>query len=470
MNDTRALLHQYTAEHSEAAFRELVARYINLVYGTALRRLDGDQALAEDCAQTVFIDLARRAAQLSSGVLLGGWLYQHTCHVAATLARGERRRRYREKIAMELHTLHDDATSDPARLAPILDDVIQNLGDEDRTAIVLRFFEQRDFRSVGEALGTKEDAARMRVNRALEKLHQLLGKRGWTSSTVALGAALTAAGAATAPAGLASTLAATALASAGFSSISFTFMHGFLMTKLKAAVLTTLLVGAVSTPWVLQQRTLNRQRAENQQTRAETARLTSEVARLNDLVARQAGEQTEARQQQSELAKLRGEVAALRRQKTEAAQAAKSGKTLRAPAADVSQETPADQEQQAIIKMGHAKNWMLAFFMYADKNQEQVPKDFEAAASFLPESGKNETVQAAQQFEILYQGSLFAISNPAAAIVLREAKPFPGPGGGWLRTYGFADGHIEMHRSADAHFEAWEEEHMAVLGPKAGGL
>ncbi len=49
----------------------------------------------------------------------------------------------------------------------ILDEAIDQLGSEDRTAILLRFYEQRDFRSVGAALGGSEDAARMRVSRAL---------------------------------------------------------------------------------------------------------------------------------------------------------------------------------------------------------------------------------------------------------------------------------------------------------------
>jgi len=66
------------------------------------------------------------------------------------------------------------------RVAPILDEAIDELGEKDRTAILLRFFEQHDFRSVGQALGVNEDAARMRVNRALEKLQDLIKPRGVT--------------------------------------------------------------------------------------------------------------------------------------------------------------------------------------------------------------------------------------------------------------------------------------------------
>ena len=44
------------------------------------------------------------------------------------------------------------------------------LREKDRRAIVLRFYEGRNLREVGLALGASEDAAKKRVNRALEKL------------------------------------------------------------------------------------------------------------------------------------------------------------------------------------------------------------------------------------------------------------------------------------------------------------
>ena len=93
--ESQQLLAEYAANGSEAAFRELVARYIDLVYSTALRLGDGDTQLAEDVTQTVFISLARKAASLSSAVMLGGWLHQHTYYVATRAVRDERRRHIR---------------------------------------------------------------------------------------------------------------------------------------------------------------------------------------------------------------------------------------------------------------------------------------------------------------------------------------------------------------------------------------
>jgi len=82
-----------------------------------------------------------------------------------------------------------DLLSSPApeagwdRLRPVLDDVMHDLNERDREAVLLRFFEGRPFAQVGARLGLSENAARMRVERALDKLHALLARRGITSTT-----------------------------------------------------------------------------------------------------------------------------------------------------------------------------------------------------------------------------------------------------------------------------------------------
>ena len=62
----------------------------------ALRLVEGDTHLAEDVAQTVFMDLARKARSMSSAVMLGGWLHQRTFNVAAPMMRATRRRAFRK--------------------------------------------------------------------------------------------------------------------------------------------------------------------------------------------------------------------------------------------------------------------------------------------------------------------------------------------------------------------------------------
>jgi RNA polymerase sigma factor (sigma-70 family) len=151
MTESQTLLAEYAGTGSETAFRELVARYIDFVYSAAARMVESAPHLAEDVTQIVFADLARKAGSLSREVMLGRWLHRHTCYVAANLMRGERRRHARERRA--LNVMPDHSSENLAQIAPILDDAINHLGTEERTAILLRFFEQRDLRSVGSRPG-----------------------------------------------------------------------------------------------------------------------------------------------------------------------------------------------------------------------------------------------------------------------------------------------------------------------------
>src|SRR5438067_8629486 len=144
MTQSQQLLADYVANRSEPAFRELVSRYIDLVYSAAVRLVDGDTHLAEDVAQTVFMDLARQARTLSKSVMLGGWLHRHTCFVAAKIMRGNRRRQYRERQAVEMNAQRDHLAAHLSQIAPLLDEAINQLGAQDRAAILLRFYEQRD--------------------------------------------------------------------------------------------------------------------------------------------------------------------------------------------------------------------------------------------------------------------------------------------------------------------------------------
>jgi len=191
---------------SDAAFRELVTRYVDLVYSTALRLVEGDTHRAEDVTQTVFVDLSRKARMLPADVRLGGWLHRDTCLVAGHSLRGERRRQAREKQAAEMNAQQNHFEADFSQVAPLLDEAINELGEADRTAILLRFFEQQDFRAVGQALGSNEDAARMRVTRALEKLEEFLKRRGVTTTAASLSVVLTANAVQAAPVGLAVTI------------------------------------------------------------------------------------------------------------------------------------------------------------------------------------------------------------------------------------------------------------------------
>lgn len=210
------LLRRFATEQSETAFTELVGRHLDLIYSAALRQMNGDAAAAEDITQAVFTDLARKAARLTCHTSLASWLYKSTRYLAANARRDQHRRQQREQEAHAMNELLQPAGPGPDwdQLRPVLDEAMHELGETDREAVLLRFFERRPLAEVGTRLGLSENAARMKVERALNKLRGALARRGVTSTTAALMFALTGQAVAAAPAGLAPRVSHAAIASA----------------------------------------------------------------------------------------------------------------------------------------------------------------------------------------------------------------------------------------------------------------
>jgi RNA polymerase sigma factor (sigma-70 family) len=217
MNDDATLLRLYAEKRFEAAFTELVRRHVDLVYGAAMRRTGGDTHRAADVAQQVFTTLAREARKLSRHAILPAWLHTATRNAALNLMISEQRRKVRESEAVALEA--SIACGEPApeweRIRPLLDGAIDELPEADRAAVVLRFLERRGFAEVGVALKVSADAARMRTERAMEKLRAALARRGVTSSAAALGIVVANQPLMSAPAAVVSALSSASLANAG---------------------------------------------------------------------------------------------------------------------------------------------------------------------------------------------------------------------------------------------------------------
>lgn len=245
MTDDASLLRSYAEERTETAFAELVRRHLDGVYSAALRRLGGDRHLAEDVSQQVFAALAGQAERLADRAELTGWLYTTTRNVAANVVRGERRRKSREQEATLMNEILAPATNeaDWSRVAPVLDEAIDALAENDRAAILARFIDRRAFGEIGATLRISEDAARMRVERALEKLRALLERRGIGSTSAALGIALANHAVVAAPVGLAASVGAGAV-SAAVAGGAMLFM-GTSLTKI-AAVAGAVILGTAA--------------------------------------------------------------------------------------------------------------------------------------------------------------------------------------------------------------------------------
>jgi RNA polymerase sigma factor (sigma-70 family) len=206
------LLTCYGRRNSEEAFAELVRRYTNLVYSAALRQVRSPQ-LAEEVAQSVFADLARNVHKMKPDTILGAWLHRVTRCAALVVVRRESRRHKREQTALEMAAIEADSPEWNG-IAPLLDEAMEALDETDRSAIILRFFENKSLREVGESLGTSEDAAQKRVSRAVERLRDFFSNRGVGIGTAGLAAVLSANAVQSAPAGLSAALSAAAVAGA----------------------------------------------------------------------------------------------------------------------------------------------------------------------------------------------------------------------------------------------------------------
>ncbi|MGD0812406.1 MAG: DUF6263 family protein [Verrucomicrobiota bacterium] len=228
--DDIALLRAYVEHNSEEAFGEIITRHVNKVYSVALRHTR-NPLQAEEITQAVFVILAQKARHLGRRVILSGWLYQTARLTSVTFIRSEIRRAHREQEAHMQNIANENEADAWRAIAPLLDTAMTELNETDRHAVVLRYFDGKSMREVGGALGTSEDAAKKRVNRAVEKLQKFFLKRGIDSTAEAISGAISTNAVQAAPVALAKSVAIAALAKGTAASGStLTLIKGTLKT------------------------------------------------------------------------------------------------------------------------------------------------------------------------------------------------------------------------------------------------
>jgi RNA polymerase sigma factor (sigma-70 family) len=310
------LLARYTRQHAEDAFAELVRRHLDLVFSAALRQVRSPQ-LAEEVAQSAFSDLARQAQGLAPDTILTAWLYQVTRRTAIDVVRGEARRQLREHVACELNAMNTPV-ADWTHVEPLLDEAMHALDEADRAAVLLRYFENKSLREVGEMLGTNEDAARKRVSRAVERLRQFFAQRGVTVGASGLVIALSTNAVQAAPVGLAVTVSTAATVMGTALTATATATKAIAMTTLQKTLIIATLAATVGTG-IYEAHHASTLRTQVQMLEQQQAPLAEQSERLtrerDDSIAREATLQQEnerLRQTAADVPKLRGELERLR--------------------------------------------------------------------------------------------------------------------------------------------------------------
>jgi len=318
------LLGQYARKNLQDAFTEIVRRHVDLVYSAAVRQVRSAQ-LAEEIAQSVFTDLARNAGKLSNATggspVLTAWLYQVTRRTAIDVVRRESRRQLREQIASEMNAMNATA-NEWTHIEPLLDEAMHELDETDRAAVLLRYFENKSLREVGQSLGTSDDAAQKRVSRAVDRLREFFSKRNVTVGAGGLVVLIAANAVQAAPAGLVATISTAAVlaGTAVHTSTVIAATKAITMTTLQKTLIVAALTAAVGTGIFEahqnsqlrdQVQTLQQQQTPSTEQLRQLQRERDDATnRLTALIAE--NEQLKASQKAAELLKLRGEVGALR--------------------------------------------------------------------------------------------------------------------------------------------------------------
>jgi RNA polymerase sigma factor (sigma-70 family) len=288
-----ALLGEFVRDGRQPAFATLVRQHLNLVYGTALRKVE-DCGAAEEISQNVFSALSRKAWQFAPDDSLPAWLHKTALLESKFWLRGELRRRRREETAADLGTTMNTPEDHSAfhALVPLLDDALLSLREKDRTALLLRYYERQSLRDVGAAFGVNEKTAQKRVRSALEKLADFFKRRGFKTATVAATAAALQHTATSASATVVSTIVGASLRVSPPALVGFTALVARLasLSRVRTAAVCVVLA-VVPVVWQLNQRhaaaaEVERNRAQLVAAQNDRAKVQGEIDRLRQVSER----------------------------------------------------------------------------------------------------------------------------------------------------------------------------------------
>ena len=174
------------AEGDEAGFNYLATKYhrpmIHFLY-----RMVGNQAVAEELAQEVFLRVYRARSSYRAEARFTTWLYRIATNLAVNHARDTRHERSAQTVYLdqpdeETGTTPDVADDEPTaeqqllrneRMAAIRLHVMA-LPERQRTAVLMHKYQGMDYRQIGDVLKLSESATKSLLFRAYQTLRDKL--------------------------------------------------------------------------------------------------------------------------------------------------------------------------------------------------------------------------------------------------------------------------------------------------------
>jgi len=401
-------------------------------------------------------------------------LHRTTQNLAANAVRSEVRRRAREQ---EAATMNELISAEPnavwEQIAPQLDSALGELGEADRDALLLRYFQQKSAREIADILGTSEEAAQKRVSRAAERLRDVFAKNGVTVGAGGLVLAISAHAVQAAPVGLAAAISAAVFAGATVFTTA-TATKTIAMTALQKALIAAAIVASVSTG-TFEARQASIERTGLESLRQQQAPLTEQIRQLtrdHDDSTRQLAalreENEHLNRNMGELLKLRSEAGALRRQVSELGKLREetrqvhAGPTVAQEQASLSPAEEFSRHQKAT--MDASKLLGVAMRMYKSDNGDQFATNIDQLTNVLAgvtNFGGNVRLDS---FELMNVGVLD--DAIAGQIMFHERIPRQNPNGTWERIYVLTDGSVHNKKSDDGNFDSYEKSGMISPPPK----
>ena len=167
------ILVQRALQADPKSFGELCRRYYQSLVAVADSVLM-DHHLAEDAAQEALAAGCRQLAKLKKPERFGPWIVAICRNVAKDMLRERQRQRKPVRTCQVRESGHEDSDQN-AILAEALQELPQNL----REVIFLRFYNEMSYQQMASALGVTEQVIDGRIRRAKKKMAIYLKKSGF---------------------------------------------------------------------------------------------------------------------------------------------------------------------------------------------------------------------------------------------------------------------------------------------------